>query len=317
MWTDRYRNLSYLGGTVSFIDRNFHYRSLEIFCRPYLQPNKTAESTIIALKEILVDFGIRHLQAVNWVSDRGSNFVKGFCDYKPIFCFAHRLNNILKKLFSKKDALISDATTTLTIEDSEESDEQQVDEDDNVSHNISSTIPTEGQKLLRLITECKRLVKFVKKAGLNNEIRESGGKSLKQAVIVTWLSLYECLKSVHDTYEDIRKVLTCRKQQIQFVKKHKKNPSLTFNEYNDDEPPGSCSIFSSTYATLLYVMFDPDVRQFAALCLHPYYKLMPGCSEDERQQCFRYIRDEIHVKQEQSAVDGQEQGYEALSKKNS
>ncbi|CAF1626172.1 unnamed protein product, partial [Didymodactylos carnosus] len=128
MWIDRYRNLSHLGGTASFIDRNFHYRSLESFYRPYLQPDKTAESTVIALKEIVVDFGIRHLQAVNWVSDRGSNFVKGFCDYKPIFCFAHRLNNILKKLFSKKDALIIDATTTIAIEDSEESDEQE-DED--------------------------------------------------------------------------------------------------------------------------------------------------------------------------------------------
>lgn len=36
---------------------------------------------------------------VNIISDRGSNFVKAFSDYDPIYCFGHRLNNVLKICF--------------------------------------------------------------------------------------------------------------------------------------------------------------------------------------------------------------------------
>lgn len=36
---------------------------------------------------------------VNIVSDRGSNFVKGFQDFDPLYCFGHRLNNVVKRSF--------------------------------------------------------------------------------------------------------------------------------------------------------------------------------------------------------------------------
>ena len=49
-----------------------------------------------ALETHLQEFGINDLISVNILCDRGSNFVKAFRDYDPLFCFGHRLNNILK-----------------------------------------------------------------------------------------------------------------------------------------------------------------------------------------------------------------------------
>ena len=49
-----------------------------------------------ALETHLQVFGINDLISVNILCDRGSNFVKAFRDYDPLFCFRHRLNNILK-----------------------------------------------------------------------------------------------------------------------------------------------------------------------------------------------------------------------------
>ena len=36
---------------------------------------------------------------VNIITDRGSNFIKCFAKYEPIYCFGHRLNNVLKLCF--------------------------------------------------------------------------------------------------------------------------------------------------------------------------------------------------------------------------
>ncbi|CAF4516123.1 unnamed protein product, partial [Rotaria sp. Silwood2] len=102
MWTDKFRNILYLGVTITFIDSDYLFRQLELFCRPYTQPDKSALSTITALKEEVKDFGINDLASVQWISDRGSNFLGAFRDYSPVYCFSHRLNNILKELFHQK-----------------------------------------------------------------------------------------------------------------------------------------------------------------------------------------------------------------------
>ena len=47
----------------------------------------------------LQEFGLSDLAKLNFVSDRGSNFVKALTNASPLFCYAHRLNNVLKRAF--------------------------------------------------------------------------------------------------------------------------------------------------------------------------------------------------------------------------
>jgi hypothetical protein len=60
---------------------------------------------------------------VNIVSDRGSNFVAAFRDLNPLFCFAHRLNNIVKLTFfqnvqkRKKQTSIRSTSAATTASD--------------------------------------------------------------------------------------------------------------------------------------------------------------------------------------------------------
>ena len=90
---------------------------------------------------------------LNIVSDRGSNFVAAFRDYRPLFCVGYRLNNVVKTSFFgntlKKKKPISNISTTfsnrittdytttktetdmLSIENYISTSEQSSDEDDN------------------------------------------------------------------------------------------------------------------------------------------------------------------------------------------
>lgn len=45
---------------------------------------------------------------------------------------------------------------------------------------------------------------------------------------------------------------------------------------------------------LLDLMFELDVRHFAATMLHPKYRQLKGCSKEERNQACNYIREEMN-----------------------
>ena len=64
------------------------------------------------LGEINVD-----IMSSNVVSDRGSNFVKCFrqMGVQPLYCFGHRLNNILKKVFFQHETLKKRKQTPLSL----------------------------------------------------------------------------------------------------------------------------------------------------------------------------------------------------------
>ncbi|CAF2710518.1 unnamed protein product [Rotaria sp. Silwood2] len=258
-WSDCYKNISYLGLNITFVDANHKMFSIDLFCRPFYG-NKTSASVIKVLQEHLIEFGIDSLDLVNIVSDRGSNFVAAFRDFKPLFCFGHRLNNIVKTSFfgntiKKKKSISSEPTTVnnnfsisyttkkteidnSSVEnDISTSEQSSEDEDDYVStsipakhkgriNNIGSSngdiklarkmsindIPIEARSVIIALKQCKKIVKYIKKCGLNKDIENAGGGTVHQSITIRWISVIESLESILRSFKIIKKILIMKKQ---------------------------------------------------------------------------------------------------------
>jgi hypothetical protein len=147
-----------------------------------------------------MDFNIHNLSSINLCSDRGSNVVKCFKPFRPIHCYAHRINNVLSRGFfrtdkSKKTKQPLSSARTSKDESSESSTsegELECHESDdecipsikikktkkiNTSFTTDNTnsrkinhmqlklvdIPIEAQALIEQISKVKKLIKYIKK----------------------------------------------------------------------------------------------------------------------------------------------------------
>jgi hypothetical protein len=118
-----------------------------------------------------------------FVSDRGANIKKALEGHEVLFCFGHRINNILQRAFyqikSKKDRELQGATTTTNVrkkrraKSSSSSDEENSCDDDDICRKPSpskqpeatttfSSLPTKPKELLDVISASKSIVKYVK-----------------------------------------------------------------------------------------------------------------------------------------------------------
>ena len=44
MWSDRHKQLSYLGLSCPFIDADYHYRAVDLCCQPYYEVDHSADN---------------------------------------------------------------------------------------------------------------------------------------------------------------------------------------------------------------------------------------------------------------------------------
>ncbi|CAF4892399.1 unnamed protein product [Rotaria sp. Silwood1] len=215
LWSDSHRQVSYLGISVCFTDENHQFFAYDLCCHPYTEVDKSAENIIIAIKKALEPFGITDLSQINFVSDRGPNFVKALKSYSPTYCVGHRLNNIIKTCFYQTGKIkykADDYITNETIESVCSSDS----EDDNDNYDrctiLASSfgydlmdidaidIPSSAANILKTISSCKNL--------------DQGGVAVLQATVVKWLSMSQLLESINRSYRQIKKILGDRKKII-------------------------------------------------------------------------------------------------------
>ncbi|CAF1516085.1 unnamed protein product [Adineta ricciae] len=384
MWSDRHKQLSYLGLSCSLVTADYKYVSFDLCCRPYYEVDHTGDNLLTAIQSALELLDLNDLSKLNFVSDRGPNLVKALKPYHPIYCYAHRLNNLLKRSFfqstqkqKQKETSASEASATSSKTNNEDDSSTSSSEDeieyslpvvtrkkktkskvagaqengvDHMKLQLGDLDPA-AKTIIQTIVNCKKLVKYVKKAGLNKDIQEAGGVSLQQATVVRWLSLIELLESILRSYKQTKRVLTVRKQQskiavidekivdglIKLLKPFKKtlkliqtgnSPSLYMvlictlnlrkslssfknliassdfekndldesntNDFDEDlvESEG-LKILRERILHLLDLMFQLDVRHIAATLLHPKYRQLRGCSNEERNQACDYIREEM------------------------
>ncbi|CAF3725917.1 unnamed protein product [Rotaria sp. Silwood1] len=331
-WSDCYKNISYLGLHIVFVDANHKMFSIDLFCRPFYG-DKTSASVIKVLQEHLIEFGIDNLDFVNIVSDRGSNFVAAFRDFKRLFCFGHRLNNIVKTPFfgntiKKKKSIsiapttinnnfaISYTTTKIEIDNSSvgndvfTSEQSSEDEDDYMLtsvpakhkgriNNIGSSngdiklarkmsindIPIEARSVIIALNQCKKIVKYIKKCGLNKDIENAGGGTVHQSIIIRWIS------TLKDAMSSYRALLD---YNLADGGERSREGSPVLDDDLVDELQG-INFFWNRIRCLLNEMFTLDIRHYVATALHPKYRSLTLCSSKERCEYYEYIRKQIKL----------------------
>ena len=114
------------------------------------------------------------------ISDRGSNIKKALEGHDVLFCFGHRINNVLQKAFYQikpRKGKEIEATTTMVsrkrpIKASDTSDEEDTSDDEaykkpspskqpEATTGLSS-LPSKPKELLDMISASKSIVKYVK-----------------------------------------------------------------------------------------------------------------------------------------------------------
>ncbi|CAF3896809.1 unnamed protein product [Rotaria sp. Silwood1] len=218
-WTDCYKRISYLAVTATFVTDEYSYQSIDLFCRPFHFKKKTAELTLNALYKHLESFGIVSLANVNIVCDRGNTTATGLpmsikvptditshsesssdesesstdddCNAKTALPVTQRKvkKKLKKPILCKHEAQIP--TEKITVDQ----------------------IPASAKRVLASLNQCKRIVKYVKKAGINKDIKENGGVTLHQSTIVRWLSMSNLLESVLKSFTTTKRLLLARKKQ--------------------------------------------------------------------------------------------------------
>ncbi|CAF4026456.1 unnamed protein product [Rotaria magnacalcarata] len=83
------------------------------------------------------------------------------------------------------------------------------------ANTVLSDLPPKSEEVLKTITTSKKLVKYVKLAGLNENIEERGGVALKQECVIRWLSMSKMLESVDASIEHIRFILSSKSSKSQ------------------------------------------------------------------------------------------------------
>ncbi|CAF1419094.1 unnamed protein product [Adineta steineri] len=164
-----------------------------------------------------------------FMSDRGSNIIKALEGHDLLFCFAHRINNVLQRSFyqiitktkKEKTGNTTPCSTKRRLPVQDSSDESADSDNDEICTRPSpskhpqavivfSEVPSKPKELLEMITAAKSLVKYVKMNGLNREIQQNNGVALQQSNITRWLSLSSLLQSVEASIEHIRSILSTR-----------------------------------------------------------------------------------------------------------
>ncbi|CAF1155607.1 unnamed protein product [Adineta steineri] len=251
LWSDDHKKIPYLGITATFVTKHFEYKIVDLCCKPFLGDDHSGKSLLIAIQKALEPFGIYDLSKLSFMSDRGANLIKALEDYETLFCFPHRINNVLKRAFfqlpvhrikTNPPATTQPSASTTSVNNLNDSHESASEDEEilqptkrirkkkQTKKQSSSTdvndpmkldlkdLPVVAREIIETIKQCKKLVRYIKKNGLNKTIQENGGVALQQSTVVRWLSLINLLESLVTSYEQTKRILNNRRQQAKLNK---------------------------------------------------------------------------------------------------
>ena len=164
------------------------------------------------LEQHLAEYGIDDLSMVNIVSDRGSNFVAAFRDFNPLFCFAHRLNNIVKLTFfqnvkKKKKQTSNGLTSAATTASDRANFNERNAAPPNGNNDLSSEETSEDEEEVNLLPAIPMIRKKRKnKSSLTNNQPESSYKMSIDDIPLAARSVLNALTKCKKIVKFIKKV---------------------------------------------------------------------------------------------------------------
>ncbi|CAF1148186.1 unnamed protein product [Rotaria sordida] len=254
LWSDKFKQNSYLGLTAHFVDDQHILHSIDLCCEPYNELDKTAGNVLKSITAALSRFGLDQLMnEIIFVCDRGSNLLKALEDYQVVHCFPHRLNNIVKRTFysagskekkqrkQKKESLKKnrnddqsnwnnsndDDNDSLMYYDDRDSSESESDDDivldekfvELALRSLSSSpaerdhinvleenLPPYAAQILATIVRCKQLCCYVKRVNWNPMLEALKKPTIKQEIIVRWLTMSQLLESILSSYSALTSI---------------------------------------------------------------------------------------------------------------
>ncbi|CAF1603766.1 unnamed protein product [Adineta ricciae] len=241
LWSDKHRKINYLGLIAVFVNKNHELFSVDLCCCEYNEADKTGDSVLKAIRCQLDLYGLLPFmdkKKIVFTCDRGPNILKALKGQPVILCFAHRINNVLKKGFYQQERKRAIRAATPSSKDKrskmdiQSSSKSSSSEDETIAPSPSKYVAAntsvvelspKARELLDIITTCKQLVKYVKLTGLNKPIQDAGGVALKQVTVVRWLSMSNLLESIESPIDYLRSILAKSTNSRQSIKLNKIN----------------------------------------------------------------------------------------------
>ncbi|CAF4047697.1 unnamed protein product, partial [Rotaria sordida] len=266
-----------------------------------------------SLQAHLQEFGINDLTSVNILCDRGSNFVKGFRDYDPLFCYGHPLNNILKtSVFSKCKKQKKHSCSTSTVDIATSSNNSTVrKEQKNTLSSISDILSNEDEfeddeDVLISIPVTRNRKKKDDNQQLSAKASVDDIPNEAKAVLLT-LSQYAIKLIQVGNSPSLHMVLLCTQTLSDALKSY--DPLVNYNNIRDDhqleqldeahddilEQLERIKFFLNRMRNLLNEMLVLDLRRYAATALHAKYRSLKSYTFIERSQCYHYIRPRLQL----------------------
>ncbi|CAF2648409.1 unnamed protein product [Rotaria sp. Silwood2] len=194
-WTDTYKNISYLGLNLTYVDAHYQFFSIDLFCRPFM--GVKSGDLIVKKKKttdpiLTIDISISsnnntlpqaHKDAVSSFNDGLSSEEESGDDEEDVL---PSLPMVRKRKTNDKEPLLSKKP----VED----------------------IPRAAKTILLTIKQCKKMVKFIKQSGSNKDIENLGGTTVHQAIDIRWISIIDSLQSILKSFKVIKKILIYKQQ---------------------------------------------------------------------------------------------------------
>ena len=148
------------------------------------------------------------LAGINIVCDRGSNCVCAFKDFKPIFCFSHRLNNVLKVSFFQETKTKKKPNCTNVFTDLVVADDINVNHGSPTDESESSSDDDCNTKIALPVVQWKTNKKLKKPIPPKNELEVSNKKIPVEQIPAAAKRVLECLNQCKKVVKYMKKVRT-------------------------------------------------------------------------------------------------------------